>query len=73
MTSEAKQLYVAPLKPDLPRCEAIRGTKYANDHTNSDRQCKWSAYFDIGGKKLCRKHAGQEALRILLKGTSNDQ
>lgn len=64
--TDFKVLYVPSVAPvDLPRCEAQRQTNYANDHLSSDRQCKWSARYNINGRLLCKKHAGPEALKIL--------
>lgn len=55
--------------PELPQCEAMRKTPYANDHSRTDFQCKWSARYFINGKLLCSKHAGQEALKMFRDGS----
>jgi len=60
-------LFTPAPKPDLPQCEAIRATPYANDTPDRDRRCKWSARYRIDGRLLCSKHAGPAALEILLK------
>lgn len=65
---EFKTLYKRPEKPDLPQCEAIRKTPYANDHEGTDFQCKWSAMYSINGKLLCSKHAGAELLKLHIEG-----
>lgn len=52
---------------ETPQCEAVRMTRYANDTTKTDRQCKWSSKYKINGQYLCSKHAGPVALDILLK------
>lgn len=59
-------LYAPSVAPDLPQCEAIRKGNYANDTENTNRQCKWSARYEINGVCLCSKHAQKEALRILV-------
>lgn len=59
-----KILYNPPTAPELPQCEALRKTGYANDTDKTDFQCKWSARFNINGKMLCSKHAGRELLQL---------
>lgn len=61
---------------DLPQCEARREGHYANDTSETDKRCKWSARYEIDGHKFCSKHAGVAALQILLgacKDTPHDQ
>ncbi len=69
MLSDFRVLYVPSVAPDLPQCEAIRQTNYANDTPERDRQCKWGARYFLNGRYLCKKHAGPEALKILTKET----
>lgn len=64
--TKAKRL-VAPIVPvDLPPCDALRKSPYANDKPDTDRRCKWSAKYRIGNRNLCTKHAGPAALAVLL-------
>lgn len=64
--TKAKRL-VARVEPvDLPPCDAMRKLTYANDKPDTNRRCKWSAKYRIGGRNLCQKHAGPAALAILL-------
>lgn len=63
---EVREIWSPVAKPDTPQCEARRKTPYANDSPGTDKQCKWSARYVIGGQHLCSKHAQKEALRILL-------
>lgn len=60
-------LWKDPVKPNLPQCEAIRQTPYANDTPERNKQCKWSARYRINGRNLCSKHAGQAALALLVE------
>ena len=57
-----------PLAVELPKCEVIRQTGYANDTPKTDRQCKHRASIEIKGKKMCRKHAGTLLLDMVLSG-----
>ncbi len=50
-----------------PRCEAIRVSTYASDTPKTDKQCRHNSTFRINRENLCRKHAGQRALDILMK------
>lgn len=62
--------YVVALLPDAHtrgRCQADRVYDYFNDTPDHDRQCKLSAKILINGKRLCKRHAGVEALDILSK------
>lgn len=60
-------LYTPAHKPDLPQCDAMRQSAYANDAPETDRRCKWSARYRLNGQNLCSKHAGPVALDILVK------
>jgi len=63
----ARVLYKPSVPPDdLPQCEAMRQSPYANDTPETDRQCKWAARYEIDGHYYCSKHAGQVALQKLL-------
>lgn len=65
-----KAEFLYPL--DMPRCESIRQTPYANDKPDTDKQCKWSARYKIDDHHYCSKHAGVAALQILLRGEDDD-
>ena len=56
-----------PVKP-LPRCEAFRSKKYNCDVPGQPNQCKHSATIRIDGKNMCRSHAGQYALELIISG-----
>lgn len=63
----AKRL-VEPLIPvELPQCEAERTHPYHNDTSDTDKHCKNRAKYVVGGKNLCRTHAGPAALQVLLR------
>lgn len=64
---KARELWRPAETIETPQCEAVRTSPYANDKPDTDRQCKWSSRYIVGGRYLCSKHAGQEALRILLR------
>lgn len=49
-----------------PRCEAIRETRYANDH-NDENRCSRVARYKIGPLKFCTQHAKDMALCILIE------
>lgn len=53
----------------LPQCEAERTTRYYSDVRDGTKnfQCSQRARYDIDGKKLCPRHAGEVALAHLLK------
>ena len=38
---EFRVLHAAVVKPETPRCEAMRKTPYANDHIKTDYQCSF--------------------------------
>ncbi len=59
----AKSLVVAV---KLPACEATTGEEATR--FNGHDKCTSLARYEIGGKKLCGRHAGAEALAILLRG-----
>lgn len=57
---------------DLPQCEAERVTRYYSDKWNPQEkqpnfQCSQRARYDIDGRKLCPRHAGEVALAHMLK------
>lgn len=57
---------------ELPRCCAERVTRYYNDGSGSDFQCNMRARYEIDGRPLCPRHAGEVALAHLLKGSDHD-
>ena len=60
---------VKSLWPDihtLGQCEASREGRYANDKPTTDFRCVHTAKYEIRGRRLCTKHAGVAALRILM-------
>lgn len=61
----AKQIYFP--QPKTPRCEAERGNTYCNDTPDTDKQCKHSSMYIIGGKHYCKRHAQIKALDLLLR------
>lgn len=63
---------LVPDKPELPRCEAHRKSKYANDSDDSDLQCTRSATYRINGMNYCKPHAGDFALKLLLNSEGLD-
>jgi hypothetical protein len=65
---EFRVLHAAVVKPETPRCEAMRKTPYANDHIKTDYQCSFASLYVINGKCLCTKHAGAELLRLHTEG-----
>ena len=70
---KARILYAPVVKPDLPQCESMRMNSYFNDRPDTDKQCKHSARYEIGGKHYCQKHAGMVALDFLLRQGMQDE
>lgn len=65
--SKTRELNSPVARLHTPQCEATRRNSYANDTAETDRQCKFAAKYEVGGKYLCEKHARSEALSILLR------
>jgi hypothetical protein len=65
----AKALVPTHLVPgyNTPRCEAVRIYLHRQDAPGDKPQCKLSSRYEVNGIPLCSKHAGVEALRLLLK------
>lgn len=59
-------LRLIPDAGSFGQCEANRECNYHNDTPKTNRQCCFSARFEVNGKLLCSKHAGVAALKILL-------
>jgi len=63
---------IAPISPSRPwqrpRCEAkvTDLTARWREYSGKDDICEMRAHYEIGGAKLCKRHAGQLALTILL-------
>lgn len=69
MNSRVKRLW--PDLSELGQCEAAREGKYGNDTPQTDRQCVFTAKYLVDGKRLCTRHAGVAALRILMQGEND--
>jgi hypothetical protein len=60
-----------PLRPATPRCEAQRIYSYFNDPKGKPLpQCEHTSSYVINGQHLCKRHAGDAALRILLEASA---
>ncbi len=58
----------APLVPKTPQCEATRIYSYLSDLKGKPLpKCEHSSSYVIQGKHLCKRHAGDAALKILLE------
>lgn len=53
----------------LPSCAAKRSTRYAPGYeaNHHDKSCKMSARYEIDGKPLCARHAGEVTLAHALE------
>lgn len=56
-----------PAQPERPQCQATRVTRYANDTSQTSKQCKHSASFRVGLEYLCKRHAESAVMKIALK------
>lgn len=61
---------VGPLRVQTPRCVATRVYAYAND-VGPPGQCEKSSSYVIQGRHLCKAHAGDFALQLLLQHAAN--
>jgi len=67
-----KGISVKELRPKvtavaLPQCEARRSGRYCSDIIGVVNQCKRNATIFLDGKNLCRTHAGEHALALLIQ------
>lgn len=52
------------------RCEALVKESTARWRTfaGKDDRCELGARYSVNGRKLCARHAGEECIRLLVKG-----
>ncbi len=50
-----------------PKCEGVPTVYYHGQPVRMERKCKFAARYVLDGRKLCRLHAGDEAIGILLQ------
>lgn len=62
---------VLQLRPQTPQCEGTRVNRYANDNGRPPGQCKHSSSYVIQGRHLCKWHAGDFALQLLVQHSAN--
>lgn len=55
-----------------PQCQGQRETIYQTDDNNPLPRCNRSSSIVIGGKHLCRLHAGKLALQLMLEQSAAD-
>ena len=60
-----------PLRAATPRCEATRVYSYLSDRGRPPGQCEKSSSYVIQGRHLCKAHAGDFALQLLLQHAAN--
>lgn len=62
---------VVSLRPQTPQCEGTRIHQRLSDNGRPPGQCKHSSSYVIHGRHLCKWHAGDFALQLLLEHAAN--
>ena len=62
---------VVQLRPQTPQCEGTRVNRYLSDQGRPPGRCKHSSSYVIQGRALCKWHAGDFALQLLLQHSAD--